>query len=376
MQFVIGIFTAFFLAVLILTKKGRNRADIFLGIWMIVIGIHILGYYSFIAGIIYTIPELMWLNLPYGLIHGPMLYLYTESLTNPERFKGRKWLFHLVPPFILSLAALPIMFLPEDTRIMIYKTNGKGYESYLIDWTALQTISGLIYILLTGILHQQHKRRIHNQFSYQEKINLNWLRFLLYAMGITWIIIISGVLDIWIFSTSALFLVFIGFFGIKQGGIFTDQNTEIEPIDDVDTDTPLQTASNTEKKKYSKSGLTENAVKKLHQNLLHLMATEKIYTEPELTLVDLSTRLKVHSNYLSQVINDLEGVNFYDYINILRIQEFKRLVSLPENKNYTILSLAFECGFNSKSAFNRYFKKATGLTPSEYLKSINMKYSA
>jgi AraC-like DNA-binding protein len=103
------------------------------------------------------------------------------------------------------------------------------------------------------------------------------------------------------------------------------------------------------------------------------MVIEKLFTEPELTLTDLSSRLGVHSNYLSQVINEAEGVNFYDYINLLRIDEFKRLVLLPENQKYTLLALAFECGFNSKSAFNRCFKKATELSPSEYVKQLSGK---
>jgi len=375
MQYIIGIFIAFFLAVLILTKKGSNRADVFLGVWLIVIGIHIFGYYSFVSGIIYTIPNLMWLNLPYAFVHGPMLYLYTEALTNPERFKSKRWLLHFVLPILISFSAFPVMFLPENVRIMIYKNNGRGYENYMLDWTILLGISGVIYVISTYILLFKHKKRILNQFSSQEKINLNWLRFLLYGMGITWVIIILGGSDKWIFSTSTVLLIFIGFFGIRQVGIFTDQNVKIESIDELIIEEPIVIETRIEKKKYAKSSLNEDTAKDIHRKLQHLMITERLFTEPELTLTDLATRLGIHPNYLSQVINDLEGVNFYDYINTLRIQEFKILVSLPKNKKYTFLSLAYECGFNSKSAFNRFFKKATNLSPSEYLKNINKQYS-
>lgn len=375
MQYIIGIFIAFFLAVLVLTKKGSNRADVFLGVWLIVIGIHIFGYYSFVSGIIYTIPGLMWLNLPYAFVHGPMLYLYTEALTNPERFKSKKWLLHFALPILISFSALPVMFLPENVRIMIYKNNGRGYENYMLDWTLLLGISGVIYVISTYILLFKHKKRILTQFSNQEKINLNWLRFLLYGMGITWAILILGGNDKWIFSTSTVLLIFIGFFGIKQVGIFTDQNVEIASIDEPIIEEPIAIETHIEKKKYAKSSLSEKTAKEIHRKLQHLMTTERLFTEPELTLTDLATKLGIHPNYLSQVINDLEGVNFYDYINTLRIQEFKILVSLPENQKYTFLSLAYECGFNSKSAFNRFFKKATNLSPSEYLKSINKQYS-
>ena len=86
---------------------------------------------------------------------------------------------------------------------------------------------------------------------------------------------------------------------------------------------------------------------------------------------DLARRLNTHPNYLSQVINEKEGKNLYDYVNTLRIEEFIKLVSQPHNQNLTLLSLAYECGFNSKSSFNRYFKKTTGQSPSEYLKQLH-----
>ena len=110
----------------------------------------------------------------------------------------------------------------------------------------------------------------------------------------------------------------------------------------------------------------------LHSRLTQLMETEKIYTESELSLSELANRLNTLPNYLSQVINDKEGKNFYDYINMLRIEEFKTLVSRPENRKYTLLSLSYDCGFNSKSSFNKNFKKVTGLSPSEYLNHLNM----
>jgi AraC-like DNA-binding protein len=81
-------------------------------------------------------------------------------------------------------------------------------------------------------------------------------------------------------------------------------------------------------------------------------------------------RLNTQPNYLSQVINEKEGKIFYDYINTIRIEEFKRLAVLPESRKYTLLALAEQCGFNSKSSFNRYFKKVTGQSPSEFMKTV------
>jgi len=111
---------------------------------------------------------------------------------------------------------------------------------------------------------------------------------------------------------------------------------------------------------------------KIHRDLKLLIKTEKAFKKEELSLAQLAQQLGVHPNNLSQVINTYENKSFYDYINTLRIEEFKALVLLPQNNRYTLLSLAFECGFNSKTSFNRNFKKITGQSPSAYLKEVNV----
>lgn len=374
MIYQIGVFIAFFLSLLVLTKKERNKADIILGIWMIIIGLHLFGYYSFVSGIMYIYPFLTLLNLPYAFLHGPMLYLYTEALTNPDRFKSKKWILHFILPILMIFTLLPVMLLPENERILLYKNNGKGFENLMLfDWTIPLNVSGIIYIVITNILLYKHKKRILNQFSYQEKINLDWLRFLFYGMGLTWAIIIFRGSDNWIFTMASVLLIFIGYFGIKQVGIFTDNPVEFaenEPVILIANETIVDIFG-LEKKKYAKSGLNEDTAKILHQQLKFLMENQRTFTEPELTLTDLASRLEVHPNYLSQVINELEGVSFYEYTNNLRIEEFKKLVSIPENQKYTLLALAYDCGFNSKTAFNRVFKKVTNLSPSEYVRNLN-----
>jgi len=80
--------------------------------------------------------------------------------------------------------------------------------------------------------------------------------------------------------------------------------------------------------------------------------------------------LTVHPNNLSQVINSLENKNFNDFINEQRVEEFIKCVSDPGSRQFTLLALAFDCGFSSKASFNRNFKKYTSLSPSEYLKQV------
>ena len=108
--------------------------------------------------------------------------------------------------------------------------------------------------------------------------------------------------------------------------------------------------------------------KELALRLQKIMEDQQPYLDFKLGLVDLAELLSISSNQLSSLLNDVIGKSFYDYINEFRVEEVKKRLLDPKHQNKTILSIAWECGFNSKSAFNRIFKLNTGLTPSEYQK--------
>lgn len=100
------------------------------------------------------------------------------------------------------------------------------------------------------------------------------------------------------------------------------------------------------------------------------MTTEKPYLEADLSLPELANKLDIPSHHLSRVINEQFGVNFFDFVNQYRVEEVKSRINNPEFENLSLLGIAFDCGFNTKSAFNRVFKKMTGFTPSEYKNKI------
>jgi len=122
---------------------------------------------------------------------------------------------------------------------------------------------------------------------------------------------------------------------------------------------------------YGKSGLQTNEAKKILKKLEICMQKDKPYRENKLSLRELSAHIGVSGNHLSQVLNEQIEKNFYDYVNGYRLEEFKALVKDPKNQQFTLLSLAYQCGFNSKTTFNTFFKKATGQTPSEYFKKVS-----
>ena len=121
--------------------------------------------------------------------------------------------------------------------------------------------------------------------------------------------------------------------------------------------------------KYAKSGLTDAQASALMARLDATMKTQAPFRNPNLTLDDLADLIGVSSNHLSQVINASTGNTFYQYINTYRINEFLKLAALPENRKFTFLGLAGQCGYTSKTTFNKYFRLQTGKSPSEYFGS-------
>lgn len=117
-------------------------------------------------------------------------------------------------------------------------------------------------------------------------------------------------------------------------------------------------------------GSSVEECKRLADKLEIVMHKEKPYTNPNLKIADLAASIGTSSHTLSYLFNQYLNRNYYDYINDYRIAEFKRLVEKDEYAKYTLSALAELCGFSSRASFFRYFKKATNITPNEYIRSI------
>jgi AraC-like DNA-binding protein len=118
--------------------------------------------------------------------------------------------------------------------------------------------------------------------------------------------------------------------------------------------------------KYRNSGLTAEASRSLLQNLVLLMEQERVYHDPDISLEKLAHALKSSKHHVSQVINEHIGVSFFEYINQLRIEEAKQLLAETTRSSLHVIEVAYTVGFNNKVSFNSAFKKATGMTPTEY----------
>lgn len=359
MFYLTGVGLALFLVLLLFTKQRKTQADWILACWLLFIGLHLFTVSAIRMAIF---PQLLGIDLPLPVIHGPFLYLYTQSLTG-KIVSGREFVIHFALPIAFYVYLFSFIAQPADQKLFVYENHGIGYETFLAIRAFCIPLSGILYIVLSLITLRRHQATIVNTFSSVEKVNLNWLLYLIMWLAVIWLMVMFAD-DNWVFGTTVIFLFFIGFFGIRQGVIFKHAPFEQPLLKDELPETVIEDSG---KKKYQKSGLTSASAEALHAQLKEQMAREKFYKDGELTLLDLAERMNVPPNHLSQVINEREGKSFYDYINGLRTDEFMRAVREPDSQRLTLFAIAQACGFNSKSSFNRYFKKVTGQSPSAFM---------
>jgi TolB-like protein/YesN/AraC family two-component response regulator len=128
-------------------------------------------------------------------------------------------------------------------------------------------------------------------------------------------------------------------------------------------------SDDTEEVTEQKSALLEATVASEYSNkLINYLSETKAYSNPNLSLRGLAEEIDIHPNHLSWLLNNSIGKNFNEFINHYRIEAFKTISKDPRNSHLTIEGLAYESGFNSKTVFNTYFKKETGLTPKQFIK--------
>ncbi|HTH14491.1 MAG TPA: helix-turn-helix transcriptional regulator, partial [Spirochaetia bacterium] len=124
------------------------------------------------------------------------------------------------------------------------------------------------------------------------------------------------------------------------------------------------------KTKYEKSTLPDEVAARILRRLEQTMTAEKPYLDPDLTLDGLAGQLRTSRNHLSQVLNHSLGTTFYEYVNRFRIKEAAEKLIGPDAKVHDILTIAADCGFHSKSTFNKVFKAWYGVSPSEYKRGL------
>jgi len=371
--YLIAVFNALLFVVLLFQKKTRAIHDNILISWLVYLGSFI-GIYAFYSHELFTNYKLLSISLlSLFMLHGPFLYIYIQTLVSGRRQLSRTHLLHILPFVIFNLYILISSFFPEVSGKLNIEQLSPEYDPpfLFLFFLILTALSGTAYLTLTIRLFKKLDIKIFYNYSSSAGIDLNWLRKLVLVFGIVWTILI-GVTIIhhvfrmfsMVFCTDGLFLslsvfvILIGYFGLKQKLIFSSEEISINR-ENTKTHT-----------KYAGSRLTDSEARQYTEKLIQYMESSKPYLNPDLSLSQLSEEIGITSHYLSQVINEKFNHNFFDFINGYRVEAFKEKINDPSYSNYSFLGIAFECGFNSKSAFNRIFKQMTGLTPTQYKRAL------
>lgn len=361
---VLSIVQSAFLILLLLSKKKKSRSGFILSFWLLVM---ILSQFYYL--LVYHYPDVLSLKLILvlactPLLAGPAFLFYVAELTQS---KLRAWLLHLVPygAFLLYILLNADNLVIDNGFLIPSNGNSNIVSSY---YGYLFVLIPFLYILWSYSFFKTFEKRLTDNYSNTDKINLDWLKKWILAAVIFMIISFPTIYlatrfnlfpreysfrFIAIFNTVYIFVV--GYFGFKQTTIFSDV------ISSLSENGP----------KYQKSGLNDELADIYRSRLINLIEKEKPYLNPNIKAKELAESLGISVNNLSQLLNQYEGKSFYQFINDLRIQEVIRLMKLEEFSSLSNEGLAYQSGFNSRSTFTKAFNQKMGISPSAYRKKLD-----
>ena len=346
----------------------------------------------------------IWLGYPapvFGLLQ-PALCTAVLPLrhnhVDPASRLSRRVFLHFLPFAIATIYLLGVLDTRTDAEITVlfqvqpFKERPTLFNTFhLLDLAALP-----LYLALSWRLLRRHQVQIADHYSYRYSVDYRWLQRLVIAMVVTW-----GVIDLPLlgslfidalteqqsltlgFSLTTLLVFYLGYHGFRQATVYAtvpEPDAVSEPNTVPATVPEIATVPETEAisietamepmPRYQKSGLSEDELEDGKVRLLTHMESEKPHLDNSLTIRDLAGTIGLSEHNLSEVINAGLAKTFYEFINSYRVEEFKQRVIRDDGTHRTLLAIALECGFNSKSSFNRIFKQHTGTTPSAYLRSL------
>ena len=349
---------------LLFSRHKNKKADRFLAalifivaLWNASILILVLGIYRYAAGII-------WIPLTYTLAIGPCFYFYIRYITDTDLTqKPRIW-----PHFI------PVVFEVGLFLIEVFQglPLGVGYfatTTFLIFdpiISALAIISLMIYSFIARKRIKKYHQWVENNYSHYHRYNLNWLL----RLSTIFLIVLTlwlgyFCIDYFLFDYKLSFTEYYPFHLTlaiisiwlsveaysKPEIIYPEQIEQLETIN-------------------SSKSVTDDEIQEQAAWLKQQIERDLLYLDPELSLKSLADTIDLHPNLVSKIINEGLKQTFSDCINEYRVKAVINKIGTDNDESLTFLAIAFDCGFNSKTTFNRVFKKQTGLTPLQYRNNL------
>lgn len=303
-------------------------------------------------------PFLKYTYVPWHWLIMPMFYIYVNKFLFNTKARLRNHILAVIPFFIALI--IDLIYLFENMSVSKVASHfERGLYSYL-------EIASIVFNFI--ILYTTYKV-IKNFENSEEHDNLKikpqtaWLKQLIYrgiVICICWLIGISLIVFFDVNRSYVFYPMWLGISFLVYWIGYAGVNKSMQ----------LKELLELRKKRLKKDSESNTGTNKTFIQLEKTIITQQLFLFPDLTLNKLSKELNLSEGYISQLINSSTNFNFNDFINQLRVNEAKSLLSNPEFDHYTIESIGLECGFNSKSIFYSAFKKFEGKTPAFYKKEV------
>lgn len=345
-----GFFTAF---ALWRWGRGQVQANRLLAFLLFLFSLTLVEYVLYWTRYIYDYPHIANISVQLPFLFGPILWVYLRIVYEGKTLSKKDW--WMVVPFFAALFVFGEWYL-ADTAIKQAVVAGNVQFKWRVwpmriqFWARLAWMLGFAAWNMAYVLRQPSVGGTSRWAKWLAGFHIVFvLAYISYFILIRFPFFNS----IWDYHISAVLtamIYLIAYAGYAQPAVF-DGFTWAEP---------------TAPTKYRNSGLTPEASRSLLQNLQLLTREERLYHDPEISLDKLAARLNASKHHVSQVINEQLGTSFFEYVNQMRVEEAKGLLAETTRSDFHVIEIAYSVGFNNKVSFNSAFKKATGMTPTEY----------
>ncbi len=300
-----------------------------------------------------------------ALFLGPLIFLYVKSLFEDKPNFLNKNVIHFVPSILFITFISTPMLISLDRGKMLF-----GYLDIIAEHRHVMflvfDIVLVLYSIYTLMYFLRYRKTLKLNFSNLSEEDLDWIKYLI--VGVLLIATVHFFLafynifiEIDSFETKNIniisiftLILYLGYHGISQSKMLVP-NFLINEV-------------NFKKENYL-SNTSKEELLQIEKRLKDVLIHEKPYLDENLTLAKLASSIPISDKKLSIFINQHLDTTFYDMINSYRVASVKEKLESNNFTNITLLGIANESGFKSKTSFNRIFKKETGMSPSEYKKS-------
>jgi len=312
-----------------------------------------------------------------GFLLGPFLLFYIKSLIQPTKRILKPLGLHLIVFFTFwILVSLPVSLSMSFGSFNEYHNRYVKYADFL---NLFENIYFLIYVIISLRLINRIKEASEQAYSNLDSNDLSWVSYLIW--GVIVIIILDSSFSIyetfyliipWNIGTIIAFAFIVLNCILAYKGMF--QARILLPVFLSEENPAVTLSSGIVKNRPVKQldSFSNEEIEKLKINLKELLQHKKPYLNENLTLSDLANDLEITDKKLSELLNQHLETNFYNFINEYRVAEVKARLGEEKYKKDTLLSIAFDSGFQSKTSFNRVFKQKTGMSPSNYKKQLRL----